>query len=156
MLRALSFPARRSPGFRCSLLLRCVSGGYGGNLLCVGQQRRIWWLWGEQRGKKEAVRTFPSTNLRPIFKLSLYNLVGFNWLYKTELKKEKVKKWKPFQELIRQINAFHGSQVQHIFHTVQRPFCLRQTSQLSCYTVTFAFSTQHLIQHITICMTALH
>lgn len=33
------------PGLRCSLLLRRVSGGYGGNLLCVGQQRCIWRLW---------------------------------------------------------------------------------------------------------------
>lgn len=32
---------KTSPGFRCSLLLRRVSGGYSGNFLCIGQQRGI-------------------------------------------------------------------------------------------------------------------
>lgn len=57
MSEAVNFPVCPSPGFICSLLKRSVCGGYSGDLLCIGQQGRIWWLWG--RWRKEGVMTFP-------------------------------------------------------------------------------------------------
>lgn len=35
------------PWLRCRLLLRCVCGSDGGDLLSVGQQRCVWRLWGQ-------------------------------------------------------------------------------------------------------------
>lgn len=46
------FCVRVLPWLRCSLLLRCVRGSDGRNLLSVGQQCRVWRLWGRREKRR--------------------------------------------------------------------------------------------------------